>query len=115
MVIDNGYIYKPYSIVIYCSYKVIGMRLEELAREYRKNAQRILEAPFEYDHREVLKAIRILDLDLEAKLRKLASIYGGCVSCIYSKPCANAPLELTCRECELGLRQEDCGRWKRIE
>lgn len=91
------------------------MNLRELAKAYRENADRLLREPFKHRFEEVRKAHLLLAIDLELELRKLASSNGGCVSCIHSKPHENAPLDLSARSCELGLRQEDCGKWERIE
>ena len=92
--------------------------LNELAEMYLKIYKRILEraqsdpesvrydlvkAAYVYSERKVLVE----------KLRELAKM-GGCVSCAHSIPCGTWPLP-ECRWCELGLSQDTCNRWERIQ
>ena len=91
------------------------MNLKELAEAYRRNAEAVIKEPLKYDYRVLKKAYQLLNTDIEEELRKLASSLGGCVSCRYSTPHPSAPLSLMARSCELGLRQETCRKWEKIE
>jgi len=52
--------------------------------------------------------------DVEKALKTLAK-REGCISCSHSMPSKDAPVNIFIRDCELGLKPGNCGRWERIE
>jgi hypothetical protein len=92
--------------------------LSELAEMYLKTYKRILEraqSDPESARYDLVKAAYVYSdrKVLVEKLRELAKM-GGCVSCAHSIPCGTWPLP-ECRWCELGLSQDTCNRWERIQ
>jgi len=88
--------------------------LMDLARQYYKNAKFVLENPTEFDYWTVRKARQLVDLGVKGiyeELLKLARSYGGCVRCVYSRPCI-AILDLSARVCVYNLHQDMCNRLK---
>jgi len=90
------------------------MNLDRLVKAYRKNAEEVLSNPKNHSLRTLQQAHVILRIDLRRRLEQLAREFGGCLSCIQAEPHPKLPCDLTARRCELGLRQEDCGKWKSI-
>jgi len=92
--------------------------LNELAEMYLKIYERILErarSDPESVRYDLVKAAHVYSdrSVLMEKLKELAKI-SGCVSCAHSIPCGTWPLP-ECRWCELGLSQDTCKRWERIQ
>jgi hypothetical protein len=92
--------------------------LSELAEMYLKAYGEILERaesdPGSVRYDLVRAAVVYSDRStLVKRLRELAKM-GGCVSCAHSIPCGTWPLP-ECRWCELGLSQDACNRWERIQ
>jgi hypothetical protein len=56
----------------------------------------------------------LLMRDVEKALKTLAK-REGCISCSHSMPSKDAPVYIFIRDCELGLKPGNCGRWERIE
>jgi hypothetical protein len=92
--------------------------LSELAEMYLKAYGRILERAREDPESvryELVRAAHVYSdrRVLVERLRELAKM-GGCVSCAHSVPCGTWPLP-ECRWCELGLSQDTCNRWEKIQ
>jgi len=83
--------------------KVYGEILERAREDPGSVRYDLVKAAFVYSDRSALMG----------RLRELAKI-GGCVSCAHSVPCGTWPLP-ECRWCELGLSQDTCNRWERIQ
>ncbi|MEM1698207.1 MAG: hypothetical protein QXG48_06080 [Thermofilaceae archaeon] len=93
-------------------------RLSRLVKEYLETAARIVnearQDPTSWPYHVVRDAIVILQMspqELESELTRLATQYGGCVSCRYSTPVPHYP-SLLARWCRLGLAQDTCNHWE---
>jgi len=88
----------------------------DLANEYLRRARKLLEAGYRagVDYWTLRKAQSMLLLGVDGlaqELEKLARRFGGCINCVYSRPCEQN-LDLTCRVCVLGLSQDKCDKRK---
>lgn len=102
--------------------------IKELAKQYLENAEQVLKIARNAEKHENISDVKyayyalreasfiVADFnEFYSSLKKLASQYGGCVSCAYSRPHPASPLSFTARTCILGFSQGTCKNYKRIE
>jgi len=93
------------------------MNFKELVKAYEENAKKIVkkaEKGEQVDYWDLRTATQLLIFGVEEGLKELLS-FSGCVSCKHSKPHPNYPVTLTIRSCELGLNQNNCNRYEKLE
>ncbi len=91
------------------------MDLEGLEKQYRMNAEKVLQNPEVYGDSMVSQATILLQRNIEKALKVLSKRSKGCVSCIHSKPDEKDPVNIKARQCELGKSWDGgCKFWKSI-
>ncbi len=91
------------------------MKLEDLARQYRVNAEKVLQNPEIYGDSTVFQATILLQRNVEKALKTLSKRNEGCISCIHSKPHEKEPVNIKARQCEIGKSWENgCKFWKSL-